>query len=181
MIWNLKKLSATWMTNKCLNYRNSHPWEYAVEMLIVPPSMVSSSSFSLSLAIAPSTVVHDLAWHNWDWVWDDVFSASDGSLGGAWGNAPPFRTGEKKFGCSDMGKVIPLFVIGAVLVSNSTGFWAFPGIFGDTDICFSSNFAAKTNGGPDPPFKPWEWSKLSPIWWLFPWFKWKEDSLRLQV
>lgn len=137
--------------------------------------MVSSSSFSLSVATAPSTVVHDLVWHNWDWGWGDVFSTADGWLDGAWGTSPPFLRGEKKFGCSDVGKDIPLFVIVAVLVSDSTGFCALPGAVGDTEICFSSNFPVRTNAGPGPPFMPWEWSKLSPILWLFLCLIWKRD------
>ena len=83
-----------------------------------------------------------------------MFSTSDSSLLGTSGTAPLLPTEEKKFGCSDMGKLSPLFVIVAALVSDSTGFSAVPGTVVVADKGFSSNVVAKDNAGPDPLFIP---------------------------
>lgn len=71
----------------------THPWEYAVEMFILPPSTVSSCSFNFLLLDIGMSPVHDLVWHSRVWGWEVVFSASDASLGRSEGAAPPFLTG----------------------------------------------------------------------------------------
>lgn len=98
-------------------------------MLIVPPSTVNSCSFSFLIGRAP------------------LVSASDGNLG-------VLRAEVMEFGCGDTAKGIVLFIIAGprsiglnvvvVLISESTGFVAVPGMFGATE---------KTKaGGVDTPF-----------------------------
>ena len=163
-VWlTLKKVK---ILSNHVNYTYTYPWEYTLEMLMVPPSTVKSCSFGLSLVVPPS-VGHDLSWHS-GWGWDEMFSASDANLGGSWGTAPLILTGVKTFGCSDIGKGIPLLVIMgwlsiclkvvAVLMSDSTGFCALPAMVGETQIFFSSNFPANTNAGADALFTPRDWS-----------------------
>ena len=90
-------------------------------MLMVPPSTVMFYSFGLSLVVSPS-VGHDLSWYNCGWGWDEMFSASDASLGGSWGTDLLVITGWLS---------ICLKVV-AVLMSDSTGFCALPSMVPET-------------------------------------------------
>lgn len=163
----LKKKKKNAHTNDYENYTHTYPWEYTLEMLMVPPSIVNSCSFSLSLVAVPS-VVHDLLWHNCGWGCDGISFPSDTNLGGSSGTAALGLTGGKKFDCNGIGKGIGLLVIPGwwsiclkvvtVLTSDSTGCCALPAMIGETEIFFSSNFPANTNAGADPLFMTRDWS-----------------------
>lgn len=145
---------------------NSHPFEYTLDMLMAPPSMVSSFSFSFSLV---AVIV-------WDCTecWYMVFSASDANLCVSWDTTPPgapIWVGVKKFGCEEIGIGKALFIIpgcwsivlkAVAVFKLDSIFCVLPGIVGEMVIFFSSTFEANSNVGDgfNPLFVPRGW-KLS--------------------
>lgn len=164
MVWRFRKCFLIIHKTNTHNI-NPHPFEYTLDMLIAPPSIASSFSFSFSLVAA-------MVWHSTEgWY---LFSASEPGLCASWDTKPPgplICAGEKKFSCEEIGIGKALFIIPAwwsivlevvgVLKPDST-FWVLPGIVGEMLIFFSSFFEAKSSVGDglDPLSVPRCW-KLS--------------------
>ena len=131
-------------------------------MLIVPPSIISSSCwFSVSLVMG-------------DWV--DCASETNPWRG--WACTPSPLTEIGTFACRGMGRGNPLFAnsgcrsIGlqviSLLGSDSTGFWVLVSMVGVIETLFSSNFPGKVVPRPEPFFMVWGWpTKFWTRQWLF--------------
>lgn len=140
-------------------------------MLIVPPSIISSS-FLLSVSLVMGQ------------------SADCASETGPWRGCtspPSLWTGADMFDCKDMGMTIALLnsdwwsialQVASLLRSDSTGFCAFTSMVEVILMLFSSNFPENAEPGPEPLFMAWGWpTKLWTRQWLFLCFKQKKRAL----
>jgi len=147
---------------KGLFLHNTHPWEYTLEMLIVPPSTVSSSCWlSCSLVVGHSA---------------DCASETDPWRG--WESTPSLLTGTDMLACIAIGRGIPLLAksgcLSAVLPTISwVGSWSIIlweplSIVGEILTLFSSNFPGNGDTGPEPFFTIGGWpTKFWARQWLF--------------